>query len=70
MSSCRNILAYCVYIKSPPYNFSFESPLLADDHTDDNDLEDFTEITKRINGGSVGLSERLALLNLIETQLA
>ena len=42
---------------------------LAVDHTDDNDLEDFTEITKRINGGSVGLSERLALLNLIETQL-
>ncbi|BCM26298.1 glycoside hydrolase family 19 protein [Methyloradius palustris] len=43
---------------------------LADDRTDDNDLEDFTEITKRINGGSVGLSERLALLNLIEGQLA
>jgi len=42
---------------------------LADDHTDDNDLEDFTEITKRINGGSVGLNERLALLNLIERQL-
>jgi putative chitinase len=42
---------------------------LADDHTDDNNLEDFTEIIKRINGGSVGLSERLALLNLIEAQL-
>ncbi|HEY0268652.1 MAG TPA: glycoside hydrolase family 19 protein [Methyloradius sp.] len=43
---------------------------LADDRTDDNDLEDFTEITKRINGGSVGLNERLALLNIIESQLA
>ena len=43
---------------------------LADDRNDDNDLEDFTEITKRINGGNVGLSERLALLNLIEAQLA
>lgn len=43
---------------------------LADDQTGDNDLEDFTEITKRINGGTSGLQARLALLNSIESQLA
>jgi putative chitinase len=42
---------------------------LADDKTDDNDLEDFTEITKRINGGTVGLQERLALFNKIQANL-
>lgn len=43
---------------------------LADDGTDDNDLEDFREITKRINGGTVGLQERLALLNAVEANLS
>jgi putative chitinase len=43
---------------------------LADDETDDSDLEDFTEITKRINGGTVGLKDRLAMLNQVETMLA
>lgn len=33
---------------------------LADDRNDDNDTEDFRAITKRINGGTVGLKERLA----------
>ena len=33
---------------------------LADDQNDDNDIEDFKTITKRINGGLVGLNERLA----------
>jgi putative chitinase len=39
---------------------------LADDETDDNDLEDFTTITKKINGGTIGLKERFALLRTIE----
>jgi putative chitinase len=43
---------------------------LADDGTDDDDLEDFAEITRRINGGTVGLKERLAVLNQITTSLA
>jgi putative chitinase len=34
---------------------------LADDETGDDDLEDFTTITKKINGGTVGLQERFAL---------
>lgn len=34
---------------------------LADDGNDDNDTEDFRTITKRINGGTVGLKERMAL---------
>lgn len=38
---------------------------LADDETDDNDIEDFTTITKKINGGTKGLNERLALFNSI-----
>lgn len=42
---------------------------LADDKTDDNDLEDFTTITKRINGGTVGLKERFALFKQIENAL-
>ena len=33
---------------------------LADDRNDDNDMEDFVTITKRINGGTVGLKERIA----------
>jgi putative chitinase len=43
---------------------------LADDGTDDNDLEDFAEITRRINGGAVGVKDRLALLNAIAPRLA
>jgi putative chitinase len=42
---------------------------LADDETDDDDLEDFGEITRRINGGKVGLQERLALFNKIKAIL-
>lgn len=34
---------------------------LADDKTDDDDWEDFTTITRRINGGTAGLNERFAL---------
>ena len=43
---------------------------LADDKTDDNDLEDFTEITRRINGGTVGIRERLLAFNAIQARLA
>jgi putative chitinase len=43
---------------------------LADDRTDDNDLEDFTEITRRINGGTVGIQERLLAFNAVEAHLA
>ena len=42
---------------------------LADDNTGDDDLEDFTLITKKINGGTAGLKERLQLLNSIEAIL-
>lgn len=42
---------------------------LADDKTDDNDLEDFATITKIINGGTAGLKERLELFNNIERVL-
>jgi putative chitinase len=38
---------------------------LADDRTDDNDLEDFTEITRRINGGIIGLNDRFALFKQV-----
>lgn len=43
---------------------------LADDNTDDNDLEDFTEITRRINGGTVGIKERLLAFNAVAANLA
>lgn len=43
---------------------------LADDNTGDDDLEDFTEITRRINGGTVGIKERLLAFNAINTNLA
>ena len=43
---------------------------LSDDNTDDNDLEDFTEITRRINGGTVGIKERLLALNAVAANLA
>ena len=42
---------------------------LADDGTGDDDLEDFAEITKRINGGTTGLKDRLALLNEVAANL-
>lgn len=43
---------------------------LADDRTDDDDLEDFTRITRLISGGTVGLRQRLALLKQLEPALA
>lgn len=43
---------------------------LADDRTDDNDLEDFTEITRRINGGTTGINDRLLAFNSVEARLA
>ena len=43
---------------------------LADDRTDDNDLEDFTEITRRINGATVGIKERLLAFNAVQARLA
>jgi putative chitinase len=43
---------------------------LADDKTDDDDLEDFTTITRRINGGTAGLQERFALFKSAEAALA
>jgi len=42
---------------------------LADDRTDDNDLEDFTEITRRINGGTSGVKERFALFKQVAATL-
>lgn len=42
---------------------------LADDKTDDDDLEDFREITRRINGGYVGVQERFALFKQIRAVL-
>lgn len=42
---------------------------LADDKTDDDDLEDFTLITKRINGGLNGLKDRLKLAIEIRSKL-
>jgi putative chitinase len=42
---------------------------LADDHTDDSDLADFTEITRRINGGTTGINDRFALFRKIYAQL-
>lgn len=43
---------------------------LADDQNDDNDTEDFKTITKRINGGTVGLKERMAFWDKAKTVLA
>ena len=43
---------------------------LADDKTSDDDLEDFAEITRRINGGTVGLQARLALFKDVESTFA
>ncbi|MDO9161185.1 MAG: glycoside hydrolase family 19 protein [Methylococcaceae bacterium] len=42
---------------------------LADDGTGDDDLEDFTAITKKINGGTEGLAQRLALFKSIQETL-
>ena len=43
---------------------------LADDKTGDNDLEDFTTITMRINGGTAGLQNRFQLFKAAEAALA
>lgn len=42
---------------------------LADDRTHDDDLEDFARITRRINGGLVGLKERFALFKQVYAEL-
>ncbi len=42
---------------------------LADDNTTDDDLEDFREITRRINGGTVGLKERLEMFSRLQQLL-
>ncbi|MEX3846238.1 glycoside hydrolase family 19 protein [Paraburkholderia sp. BR10882] len=42
---------------------------LADDRTGDDDLEDFTEITRRINGSTTGVNERFALFKQVATAL-
>ena len=42
---------------------------LADDRTDDSDLADFTEITRRINGSTTGINDRFALFKKIYAQL-
>jgi putative chitinase len=42
---------------------------LADDMTDENDIEDFTTITKKINGGTEGLTQRLALYKTVQEEL-
>lgn len=42
---------------------------LADDRTHDEDLEDFARITRRINGGVVGLKERFALFQRVYAEL-
>lgn len=42
---------------------------LADDETTDDDLEDFTRITRLINNGTTGLRERLAVFDRVEDAL-
>lgn len=39
---------------------------LADNETNTDDIEDFTAITKKINGGTAGLKERFALFKAIK----
>ncbi len=53
-------LSACWYWQSRGLN------ALADDKTDDNDLEDFRRITLLINGGYVGVQERFVLYKQIE----
>ncbi|WP_338759302.1 glycoside hydrolase family 19 protein [Massilia sp. METH4] len=43
---------------------------LADHDKPDEDMEDFMEITRRINGGTVGLDERLAAYKLLRKALS
>jgi putative chitinase len=43
---------------------------LADHDKPDEDMEDFVEITRRINGGTVGLEERLAAYKLLRKALS
>lgn len=40
---------------------------LADDKTGDDDLEDFADITRKINGGTIGLQARLALFKDVQS---
>lgn len=42
---------------------------LADDTNDDNDNQDFCTITKRINGGTIGMKERIAFWELAKSVL-
>lgn len=42
---------------------------LADDRTHDNDLEDFSRITRRINGGVAGLKDRFELFKRVYAEL-
>lgn len=42
---------------------------LADDRTHDDDLEDFARITRRINGGVVGLKDRFDLFKRVYAEL-
>ena len=42
---------------------------LADDRTHDQDLEDFARITRRINGGVVGLKDRFELFKRVYAEL-
>jgi putative chitinase len=43
---------------------------LSDDNNEDNDTQDFCTITKRINGGTIGLKERMAMWQEARTILA
>lgn len=43
---------------------------LADDETDDNDLEDFAKITRLINGGEIGVEQRFGLFKAVIGQYA
>ena len=51
------------------YWFGHGLNALADDGTSDDDIEDFTAITKKINGGTAGLQDRLALYKAIKPLL-
>ncbi len=49
------------------YWFGHGLNALADDQTGDDELEDFTTMTKKINGGTAGLQERLKLFKTIKS---
>lgn len=69
-----DLVSHPEYLQQPPYAAlsaawfwqSHGLNALADDKTDDDDLEDFREITRRINGGLIGVQERFALYKQIE----